>query len=246
MLEVGSFRARSCQGMTRRSFVKAGLAAPFAALAAGSAVRAESARRARSVLLLWLWGAPSHLDTFDPKPNSPAEYRGPFGTIATRNPGVRFSELLPRWAARSGRFALIRSNRNFHCGHLEAGTLGLTGAANVEDGLAPNFGSVVARQSQRLRSNPGMRRAGSRQRPETGSLGTLTPPRSLCSGRSRDPARLRSADVVFTTSQLVSAALRTLGAGSGGPILGRPMVRRPGRVTRSRRFGCSRSETRNR
>jgi hypothetical protein len=97
------------------------------------------------VLLVWLWGAPSHIDTFDPKPGAPAEYRGPFAPIATRIPGVRFSELLPRLAARSDRFALVRSNKNFHGGHLEAGTCGLTGALEGADGVGPNFGSVVAR-----------------------------------------------------------------------------------------------------
>jgi hypothetical protein len=98
------------------------------------------------VLLVWLWGAPSHLDTCDPKPHAPAEYRGPFATIATRTPGVRFSELLPRLAARSDRFSLVRSNRNFHQGHLEAGTIALTGALTAPGGgLAPNFGSVLAR-----------------------------------------------------------------------------------------------------
>ena len=85
-------------------------------------------------MLLWLWGAPSHLDTFDPKPNAPAEYRGPFGTIATRNPGIRFTELFPRMAARSHRFTLIRSNKNFHSDHLEGGTIALTGMTDAGAG----------------------------------------------------------------------------------------------------------------
>jgi hypothetical protein len=97
------------------------------------------------VLLVWLWGAPSHLDTCDPKPNAPVEFRGPFSTIATRTAGLRFSELLPRLAARSDRFSLVRSNKTFHSGHLEAGTIGLTGALNGPGGLPPNFGSVLAR-----------------------------------------------------------------------------------------------------
>ena len=59
------------------------------------------AAKAKSILLIWLGGGPSHLDLFDPKPKAPAEYRGPFATIATRTPGVRYTELLPRLAARS-------------------------------------------------------------------------------------------------------------------------------------------------
>jgi hypothetical protein len=97
------------------------------------------------VLLVWLWGAPSHLDTFDPKPNAPVDFRGPFSTIATRTPGVRCTELLPRLAARSHRYTLLRSNQNSHGGHLEAGTIALTGAAQASEGVAPNFGSILAR-----------------------------------------------------------------------------------------------------
>jgi len=142
MLDIGSFRARVCQGITRRAFLHAGLAAPFLPGLAGAA---EVRRRARSVLLLWLWGAPSHLDTFDPKPNAPAEYRGPFATIPTRTSGMRITELLPRTAARSQRYTLIRANKNFHGGHLEAGTYALTGFDQAV-GPAPNFGSIVGRQ----------------------------------------------------------------------------------------------------
>jgi hypothetical protein len=146
MLEIGSFRASVCQGVTRRAFVRAGLlgSVGHALGTLGQAPAAEVRRRAKSVVVLWLWGAPSHLDTFDPKPNAPAEYRGPFSTIQTRTPGVRFSELLPRSAACSDRFTLIRSHKNFHAGHLEAGTWALTGFDQV-DGPAPNFGSVIAR-----------------------------------------------------------------------------------------------------
>src|SRR5262249_54488239 len=126
----------------RRAFLRAGALAP---LALAGAARAEEAPRARAVILVWLWGAPSHLDTCDPKPNAPAEYRGPFAAVPPRPPGVRSSELLPRLAARSDRFSLVRSHRTFHSGHLEAGTLGLTGAADAA-ALPPNFGSVVARQ----------------------------------------------------------------------------------------------------
>jgi hypothetical protein len=119
------------------------LLAPLAL--SGLTSSAAESRRARSVLLVWLWGAPSHLDTCDPKPNAPAEYRGPFSTIATRTPGVRYSELLPRLAARSDQYTLIRSNKNFHSGHLEAGTIALTGSAEASEGIAPNFGSILAR-----------------------------------------------------------------------------------------------------
>src|SRR5262249_61819526 len=78
--------------------------------------------------VIWLGGGPSHLALFDPKPRAPVEYRGPFSTIATRIPGVRFTELLPRLAARSDRFSLIRTNINFNGGHRPAGSIPFTGA----------------------------------------------------------------------------------------------------------------------
>src|SRR5437016_3049867 len=91
MLEIGSFRAQLCQGLSRRSFLQAGLLTPLAlGLNGATPTNAYGQVRARSVILLWLWGAPSHLDTFDPKPNAPEEYRGPFTTIPTRTSGVRF------------------------------------------------------------------------------------------------------------------------------------------------------------
>ena len=97
------------------------------------------APKAKSILLVWLGGGPSHLDLFDPKPKAPAEYRGPFATIATRTPGVRFTELLPKLAARSDKYSLIRSNVNFNGGHREAGSIALTGATAATEYLPAQF-----------------------------------------------------------------------------------------------------------
>jgi hypothetical protein len=88
---------------TRREFLQSG------ALALGSTRLALKPRADRRCIVLFLTGGPSHIDTFDPKPEAPAEYRGPFGSIPTAIPGVRFSELLPRSAARARRFAIVRS-----------------------------------------------------------------------------------------------------------------------------------------
>lgn len=70
---------------------------------------AASPGRAKSVLFLFLFGGPSHLDTFDPKPEAPAEVRGEFQTIATATSGLRICEHLPLFAARMNRWALVRS-----------------------------------------------------------------------------------------------------------------------------------------
>ncbi len=111
----------------------------------------SDAVRAKSVILLWLWGAPSHLDTFDPKPDAPREYRGPFAAIETRTPGVRFTELFPQMALRSDQFALVRSMVTFDGGHPGAGTWGLTGFNDNPEPVAPNFGSIVAKHTLQRR-----------------------------------------------------------------------------------------------
>src|SRR4051794_3432208 len=103
MLLVGRHRTRTCQGVTRRELLQVGGSAVLG-LSLFDLLRARAAasgpRRAKSFLLLWLGGGPPPLDTFDPKPAAPAEFRGPFGTIPTRITGVRFCELFGQLAAR--------------------------------------------------------------------------------------------------------------------------------------------------
>jgi hypothetical protein len=155
MFEFGNYRLRDCQGSTRRSFLRFGAGLPLAAamLNRGPFVAAEEVRKARSVMLIWLVGGPSHLDLFDPKPNAPAEYRGPFAPISTRS-GAQFTELLPRLAAISDRFSVVRTNINYDGGHRPAGSIAWTcGTANDggesgngrPSGYPPNIGSIVAR-----------------------------------------------------------------------------------------------------
>src|SRR5262249_21343848 len=109
MLFFGRQRARTCQGLTRRAFLQVGGSTVLGlTLADRLRAGAPSAGSAKSVILLWLWGGPSQLDTFDPKPNAPMEYRGPFSPIATKTVGLRVSELFPQVAQLSDKFALIR------------------------------------------------------------------------------------------------------------------------------------------
>jgi uncharacterized protein (DUF1501 family) len=158
-LTVGQQRSRVCSGWHRRSFLQVGAATVLGLcwsrwLAVQGASRTAPSGPARSVILLWLWGGPSQLDTFDPKPQAPAEYRGPFGTIPTRISGVRFAELFPQLAARSHRLAVVRTLTTFSNDHGIAGTIGLTGSGAGGVGLdgkplpgapQPALGSVVAR-----------------------------------------------------------------------------------------------------
>src|SRR5438270_4318372 len=157
MLLVGRQTARTCQTLSRRGFVQIGASTVLGlSLADLLKQRADGSLpgTAKSVVLLWLWGGPSQLDTWDPKPNAPLEYRGPFGTIPTRIPGVRFCELFPKIAALTDRIAVIRSLNTGSNDHGVAGTIGLTGSAAGGTGLdgkplpgapRPATGSVVAR-----------------------------------------------------------------------------------------------------
>jgi hypothetical protein len=95
------------------------------------AVAAQSgtapARAPKSVILVFLTGAPSHLDMFDPKPDAPAEIRGEFRPIATRVPGLMIGEHLPRLAARADKYAVVRSLSHRENNHLVATHHVLTG-----------------------------------------------------------------------------------------------------------------------
>jgi uncharacterized protein (DUF1501 family) len=159
MLLVGRHRTRTCQGISRRALLQIGassvLGLSLADLLRVRAGTSPSARgSARSVMLLWLWGGPAQLDTWDPKPDAPIDFRGPFSAIATRTAGVRFGELFPQLAARSDRLAVLRSLHTGSNDHGVAGTIGLTGSAAGAVGLdgkpqagssRPTLGSTVAR-----------------------------------------------------------------------------------------------------
>ena len=122
----------------------------------------ESGRRARgrrSVILLWMAGGPSHIDTWDPKPDRPTENRGPFGVTGTKLPGVFFCEHLPKQAAMLDKLTVIRGvdarksnhepNKVFQTANLEAAP-----RINPKGDLYPAIGSIVAKHHGANR--PGM------------------------------------------------------------------------------------------
>ena len=87
----------------------------------------NKARKTKSVILLFQFGGPSHLDTFDPKPDAPAEIRGEFKTIQSAIPGTFVSEHLPRLASLANRYSIIRSMSHDDTDHGSATYLTLTG-----------------------------------------------------------------------------------------------------------------------
>jgi hypothetical protein len=154
-----ALRAREREGLVlanRRNFLKASLAglaglslpALLQLRAAGNETRGSSL--GKSVILLWMAGGPSHIDTWDPKPDRPEQNRGPFGVTATRVPGVHICEHLPKMAALLDRFTIIRSVDARTSNH-EPNTVFQTGHLNAEPRenplahLYPAIGSVVAK-----------------------------------------------------------------------------------------------------
>ncbi|MEX0585806.1 MAG: DUF1501 domain-containing protein, partial [Pirellulales bacterium] len=103
-----------------------------------SAGAARSFGRARSCIMLFQFGGPSHLDTFDPKPHAPAEIRGDFRTIATANRDARFCEHLPRLAALADRFALVHGVNHDHSSHNPGAYYSLTGRRPLNPSVTAN------------------------------------------------------------------------------------------------------------
>jgi uncharacterized protein (DUF1501 family) len=113
MLRLDAIRPASlCDGVSRRDFLHAAALAPLGLTLPGFlAQKAAGALKDRDVncIMLVLVGGPSQIDTWDPKPNAPAEVRGPFMPISTAVPGMQISEIFPLMAQHADKFSLIRS-----------------------------------------------------------------------------------------------------------------------------------------
>jgi hypothetical protein len=154
MLTVLGRPRRCCDGLSRRELVQAGALSLFGSLLTpaistlGAASPQRAAGRVKSVVLLDLFGGPSHLDTFDPKPNAPVEIRGSFKPIATSLPGFHICEHLPRLAKWMHRTCLIRTISHGYNSHNPYAVMsGYTGGNDREDYFAkpsnhPGMGAV--------------------------------------------------------------------------------------------------------
>lgn len=113
MLRIQGKQKHVCDGVSRRDVICAGgtglLGTSLTKLLAAEEQGAIVRPRAKSVMFLFLFGGPSQLETFDMKPEAPAQIRGPFQPIASQSPGLLISEHLPELAAMSDRFAVIRT-----------------------------------------------------------------------------------------------------------------------------------------
>ena len=154
-LPLGS-TARYCDGVSRRSFLQLGLAGMGAA-SLGSLLAAREAsaaagvtRKDTSVILLWLDGGPSHMDTYDLKPEAPPEYRGIWSPIKTNVPGIEVTELFPLHARVADKFSIVRSLHHDSGDHFTGGHWMLTGrnagvGGGATSGKFPFFGSIATK-----------------------------------------------------------------------------------------------------
>ncbi len=102
--------------------------------------------QAKSVIQVWLWGGPPHLDTFDPKPEAGYDYCGPFNKpIETNVPGISIGQLLPQLAQQADKYSIIRSMTHGNNGHETAAYLVQTGHQPGERLVYPALGALVSR-----------------------------------------------------------------------------------------------------
>lgn len=137
---TASFTRR--EALRRCVFGSAGLllVEPFTVHAA----QAAPTGRALSVIQIWLWGGPCHIDTFDPKPDAGRDYSGPLDApIATNVDGVRIGQLLPELAKQADKYSLIRSMTHGNNGHETASYLVQTGRPSERD-VFPSVGAVTS------------------------------------------------------------------------------------------------------
>jgi hypothetical protein len=147
---------------TRRRFLQTGALAGLGAFWSGWGRAADAAGaprtgKARSVILIFNCGGPSHVDLWDPKPEAPEDVRGPFRAISTNVPGIRVSELLPNLARRAHRYAIVRSVHHEHQSHNSAMYWSIVGRPYPIDSTLinpsrtdlPSFGTLAGWLAQR-------------------------------------------------------------------------------------------------
>lgn len=145
------------EGLSRRAFLGFGaLGMAGVLLGRGLSLQAQGAEvaapravtrrgKAKAVIQIWLWGGPSHLDTFDPKPGAGSDYCGPLNKpIATNVPGIEISQLLPKLAAMADTYSLLRGMTHNNNGHETAAYMVQTGRKSDGGPVCPGLGSLVS------------------------------------------------------------------------------------------------------
>jgi Protein of unknown function (DUF1501) len=168
MLDLFSRRRHpSCDGVTRRDFVKIG-ALGMSALGLPGLLRARDDARHKgqptkntSVVWLWLGGGPTHIETFDPKMSAPAEFRSVTGAVKTCVPGIDLGATFPKIAQCADQMAFVRSFAHGNSGHGGGTHWVMTGydfppADNGQGQNKPGFGSIIAKYRGPNNSSTGL------------------------------------------------------------------------------------------
>ena len=150
MLTIHGARQRFCDGVSRRNFLRigglalGGLTLPD--LLRGSAQAGAGSTDTKSIIMIYLPGGPSHMDTYDLKPDAPAEYRGEFKSIKSKVPGMDFCEFFPRQAAIADKLAVIRTVTGIVEEHAPAQVMsGYGQAIGLTQGGRPGLGAILSK-----------------------------------------------------------------------------------------------------
>ena len=227
MLHLGRTLVRNCQAVTRRELLQVGacsaLGLGLEQWLAGQSHAAGNPAAVKSVMLLWLWGGPSHHETWDPKPNAPSKIRGPYSPIATSVPGAHICELLPQTARAMHKFCIVRSMAHDMKDHNQGGTVSLTGSTNGSQAsgavpflgrVRPSMGSLVSYLSrQRATDWPAFTVIGPNCKVSGADLRGQT---SGALGAAHDPFRLTSWS--FDDGFQAPPSIKPLGELGGGRL----------------------------
>jgi hypothetical protein len=141
---------RTCDGYLRRDFLRVGSLSATSFTLANYLKLAEagevSKARAKAAIFIDLPGGPSHLDSFDPKPEGPSEIRGQFSTIETNVPGIRISEHLPKLARCADKFAILRGVSHTLAAHRLGAEYVNTGSRPLASLEYPGYGAVITKE----------------------------------------------------------------------------------------------------
>jgi hypothetical protein len=139
-----------CDGITRRDFFRvgalAGLGLSLPRFLELNAAGAVASAKAKAAIYVRLAGGPSHLDTFDMKPDAPDSHRGEFKEISTNVPGIRISEHLPKLAQCADKYSILRGVSHTLAAHDLGSVYLLTGNRPIPSLRYPTYGAVVARE----------------------------------------------------------------------------------------------------
>ena len=182
MLSFASTESNTCNGPSRREFLRlGGLAASGVTLSNWYAQKVQAAEdqlttalpKDVNCILCWMIGGPSHVETWDMKPDAPQDVRGEFQSIATNRPGFRVCELMPKLAQITEKYSVIRSMTSVTSSHPAGHYYVNSGRLKTPVFTPAGYGAVLMQQKRASRDVPGFVQLGKGYRPDVGKAGYL-------------------------------------------------------------------------